>query len=64
MDFMIQKTLELIENGKVPDPVIRAGIKILSKKRLAQEGRFDPALAAQRYMQQLSGRAISFILAG
>jgi len=46
MDFMIKKTLELIENGKVPDSVIRAGIKILSKKRLAQEGRFNPPLAA------------------
>ena len=54
MDFMIQKTLELIEIGKVPDPVIRAGIRTLSKKRLAQEGRFDPALAAQRYMDVLT----------
>ncbi len=54
MDFMIQKSLELIENGKVPDPVIRAGIKILSKKRLAQEGRFNPPLAAQRYMDVLT----------
>ena len=54
MDFMIQKTLELIENGKVPDPVIRAGIRTLSKKRLAQEGRFNPALAAQRYMDVLT----------
>ncbi len=32
MDFMIQKTLELIENGKVPDPVIRAGIQIFKQK--------------------------------
>lgn len=53
MDFMIQKSLKLIESGKVPDPVIRAGIRTLSKKRLAQEGRFDPALAAQRYMDVL-----------
>ena len=53
MDFMIQKSLKLIESGKVPDSVIRAGIRTLSKKRLAQEGRFDPALAAQRYMDVL-----------
>ncbi|MGB8695428.1 SAM-dependent methyltransferase [Acinetobacter sp.] len=53
MDFMIQPTLKLIESGKVPDQAIRAAIRHLSKKRLAQEGRFDPALAAQRYMEVL-----------
>ena len=53
MDFMIQPTLKLIESGKVPDQAIRAAIRHLSKKRLAQEGRFDPALAAQRYMDVL-----------
>ena len=36
MDFMIQQSLKLIESGKVPDPLIRAGIRTLSKKRLAQ----------------------------
>lgn len=53
MDFMIQQTLKLIESGKVPDQAIRAAIRHLSKNRLAQEGRFDPALAAQRYMEVL-----------
>jgi len=53
MDFMIQPTLKLIESGKVPDQAIRTAIRHLSKKRLAQEGRFDPALAAQRYMDVL-----------
>jgi hypothetical protein len=42
MDFMIQQSLKLVESGKLPDSVIRAGIRSLSKKRLAQEGRFDP----------------------
>ena len=54
MDFMIQQSLKLVESGKLPDPVIRAGIRTLSKKRLVQEGRFDPALAAQRYMDVLT----------
>lgn len=54
MDFMIQQSLKLVESGKLPDSVIRAGIRSLSKKRLAQEGRFDPALAARRYMDVLT----------
>ena len=53
MDFMIQHILKLIESGKLPDQAIRAAIRHLSKKRLAQEGRFDPALAAQRYIDVL-----------
>ena len=53
MDMMIQHALKMIESGKVPDRVIRAGIRALSKKRLTQEGRFDPVLAAQRYMDVL-----------
>jgi hypothetical protein len=36
MDFMIQQSLKLVESGKLPDSVIRAGIRSLSKKRLAQ----------------------------
>ena len=31
MDFMTQTSLKLIESGKVPDQVIRAGIRGLSK---------------------------------
>ena len=54
MDFMIQKTLQLVETGKVPDRVIRTGIRALSKKRLVQEGRKDPALATQRYIETLA----------
>ena len=54
MDVMIQKTLQLIETGKVPDRVIRAGIRALSKKRLVQEGRYDPAFATERYVDTLA----------
>lgn len=53
MDFMIQHTLKIIESGKVPDQAIRAAIRALSKKRLAQEGRYDPERASQRYMDVL-----------
>lgn len=53
MDFMIQQTLKLVESGKVPDQAIRAAIRGLSKKRLTQEGRFEPELAAKRYMDVL-----------
>ena len=49
MDMILQKTLNMLEKGQVPDPVIRAGIRLLSKKRLKQEGRFDPVVASQRY---------------
>ena len=44
MDFMIQQSLKLIESGKIPDQAIRAAIRALSKKRLTQEGRYDPEL--------------------
>ncbi|WOE32430.1 MULTISPECIES: cyclopropane-fatty-acyl-phospholipid synthase family protein [unclassified Acinetobacter] len=54
MDSMIQRSLELIESGKIPDIAIRAGIRTLSKKRLTEEGRFDPQRAAQRYMEVLN----------
>ena len=53
MDFIFQQTLKLLENGALPDAAIRAGIRALSKKRLEQEGRYDPAFAAERYMQVL-----------
>ena len=53
MDFMIQQSLKLIESGKIPDQAIRAAIRALSKKRLTQEGRYDPQLAAKRYMDVL-----------
>jgi len=53
MDFMIQQILKLIESGKIPDQAIRAAIRTLSKKRLTQEGRYDPELAAKRYMEVL-----------
>lgn len=53
MDFMIQQSLKLIEQGIIPDQAIRAAIRALCKKRLAQEGRYDPERAAQRYMQVL-----------
>ncbi len=38
MDFMIQQSLKLIESGKVPDSVIRAGIRS-SKQKTSGTGR-------------------------
>ena len=37
MDFIIQKSLKLVESGLVPDQAIRAAIRALSKKRLIQD---------------------------
>ncbi|ENU30037.1 hypothetical protein F991_02524 [Acinetobacter sp. CIP-A165] len=54
MDFIIQKSLKLVESGLVPDQAIRAAIRALSKKRLIQEGRYDPEQGAQRYMDVLN----------
>lgn len=45
--------LSLTEKGLLPDSVIRAGIRQLSRRRLQQEGRYNTELAAQRYMQVL-----------
>ncbi|MBE9401862.1 class I SAM-dependent methyltransferase [Acinetobacter albensis] len=53
MDFMIQQSLKLVESGLLPDQAIRAAIRSLSKKRLIQEGRYDPEQGAQRYMDVL-----------
>ena len=46
MDYIIQKSLKLVESGLIPDQAIRAAIRSLSKKRLIQEGRYDPEQAA------------------
>ena len=54
MEFIIQQSLKLVESGLVPDQAIRAAIRALSKKRLIQEGRYDPEQAAQRYMDVLT----------
>lgn len=54
MDYIIQKSLKLVESGFIPDQAIRAAIRGLSKKRLIQEGRYDPEQAAQRYMDVLN----------
>ncbi len=54
MDFIIHKSLKLVESGLIPDQAIRAAIRALSKKRLIQEGRYDPEHAAQRYMDVLN----------
>ncbi|MEB6677345.1 SAM-dependent methyltransferase [Acinetobacter haemolyticus] len=54
MDFIIQQSLKLVETGIVPDQAIRAAIRALSKKRLIQEGRYDPEQSAQRYMDVLA----------
>ena len=54
MDFIIQKSLKLVESGLVPDQAIRAAIRALSKKRLIQEGRYHPEQGAQRYMDVLN----------
>lgn len=53
MDSIIQHAVKLIESGKVPDRLIRLGIQALCKKRLEQEGRYDPVLGSQRYMAVL-----------
>lgn len=53
MDLLFKSSFKLIESGKVPDQVIRAGIRHLSKKRLTQEGRYQPERAANRYMTVL-----------
>lgn len=54
MEFIIQQSLKLVESGLVPDQAIRTAIRALSKKRLIQEGRYDPEQAAQRYMDVLT----------
>ncbi|MFK4050484.1 SAM-dependent methyltransferase [Acinetobacter venetianus] len=54
MDFIIHQSLKLVESGLVPDQAIRAAIRALSKKRLIQEGRYDPEQGAQRYMDVLN----------
>ncbi|MCH7383113.1 cyclopropane-fatty-acyl-phospholipid synthase family protein [Acinetobacter dispersus] len=54
MDFIINQSLKLVESGLVPDQAIRAAIRALSKKRLIQEGRYDPEQGAQRYMDVLN----------
>ena len=61
MDFIIQKSLKLVESGLVPDQAIRAAIRALSKKRLIQEGRYDPEQGAQRYMDVLNMLKLSEI---
>ena len=53
MDFIIQQSLRIVESGLLPDQAIRAAIRGLSKKRLIQEGRYDPEQGAQRYMDVL-----------
>ena len=53
MDFIIQQSLKLVESGLVPDQAIRAAIRSLSKKRLIQEGRYDPEQGSKRYMDVL-----------
>ncbi len=54
MDFIIQQSLRIVESGLLPDQAIRAAIRGLSKKRLIQEGRYDPEQGAQRYMDVLN----------
>ena len=61
MDFIIQKSLKLVESGLVPDQAIRAAIRALSKKRLIQEGRYYPEQGAQRYMDVLNMLKLSEI---
>ncbi len=42
MDFIVHQSLKIVESGVIPDHAIRAAIRALSKKRLIQEGRYDP----------------------
>lgn len=45
--------LSITEHGLLPDRVIRAGIRKLSRKRLIQEGRYNTEQAATRYSDVL-----------
>ena len=54
MDFIVHQSLRIVESGVLPDHAIRAAIRALSKKRLIQEGRYDPEQGAQRYMDVLN----------
>lgn len=54
MDFIVHQSLKVVESGVIPDHAIRAAIRALSKKRLIQEGRYDPEQGAQRYMDVLN----------
>lgn len=54
MDFIVHQSLKIVESGVIPDHAIRAAIRALSKKRLIQEGRYDPEQGAQRYMDVLN----------
>lgn len=46
--------LSITERGLLPDSLIRAGIRQLSKRRLMQEGRYNSELATTRYMSVLN----------
>ncbi|MGH1539567.1 MAG: SAM-dependent methyltransferase [Arenicella sp.] len=46
---MIEKLLELAEAGKLPDPLIRVGIRELCRQRLQEEFVKDPEVQQQRY---------------
>ncbi|MEX7542651.1 SAM-dependent methyltransferase, partial [Acinetobacter baumannii] len=54
MDFIVHQSLKIVESGVIPDHAIRAAIRALSKKRLIQEGRYDPEQGAHRYMDVLN----------
>lgn len=54
MDTMIKSALKVVESGVLPDATIRLAIRHLSIKRLKQEGRDNPTLAAARYMDVLN----------
>lgn len=54
MDFIVHQSLRIVESGVLPDHAIRTAIRALSKKRLIQEGRYDPEQGAQRYIDVLN----------
>lgn len=53
MKTMPHPALLLAERGLMPDHLLRAGIRKLSRQRLKQEGRFDAQFAAKRYQAVL-----------
>ena len=46
---MIKKLLELAEAGKLPDPIIRAGIRHLCSQRLKESCAQDPEVQQQQH---------------
>jgi cyclopropane-fatty-acyl-phospholipid synthase len=49
--------LDAAERGRLPDPVIRAGVELRLRAKLRHEGRGGPEAVAERHRSLLAGRA-------